>query len=164
MKAEAGARLTWIGCFNMKTSTLLFAILIFLTPATHSESQTLSANWLVVMSAKSGVQSLTQRQVMGLFLGRSKYLDGDKVTPLDHPLESELRARFYQALTGKNISDIDAYWARLRYSGRATPPLPVESSEQIIQLLSTETGIIAYLPATYLESLAEKGITPVLTM
>lgn len=121
--------------------------------------------WIVIVSGQSGIANLTQKQVMSLFLGRSRYLpDGDRVTALDHPIESEIRARFYRALTGKNISDIDAYWARLKYSGRATPPLPVETSEEIIEILSQEKGVIAYLPSTYRDVLEAKGIMPVLTM
>ena len=109
---------------------------------------------------------MTQKQVMSLFLGRSRYFPdgGGRVKALDHPLDSQMRAGFYQALTGKNISDIDAYWARLKYSGKASPPLPVETSEQIIEILSQENGVIAYLPSSYKAYLAERGIVPVLTM
>lgn len=139
---------------------LLIYLSIFNLPVQASES-----GWIVLISGQSGTANLTQKQVMSLFLGRSRYLpDGDKVTALDHPIESEIRASFYRALTGKNISDIDAYWARLKYSGRASPPLPVETSEEIIEILSQEPGVIAYLPATYKDTLAKMGILPVLTM
>lgn len=122
-------------------------------------------SWLVVVSSQSTVSTLTQKQVMGLFLGRSKFLpDGDRVYALDHPVESTTRASFYRALTGKGIADIDAYWARLKYSGRATPPLPVDSHEQIIQLLNSKAGTIAYLPVSYSEELAKNGLIPVLSM
>ncbi|BDX07117.1 hypothetical protein [Planctobacterium marinum] len=141
----------------------LLLLLALLPSAMFAQGE--RAQWLVVVSAQSSVAQLSQKQVMGLFLGRAKFLpDGDRVKALDHPLESENRAEFYQALTGKNISDIDAYWARLKYSGRANPPVPIESSEQIIQLLSREAGIIAYLPATYSAVLKERGITPVLSI
>lgn len=133
-------------------------------------SNTIAANtnrssWLVVVSTQSGVETLTQKQVMSLFLGRSRFLPGGhKVTALDHPIGSEMRAGFYHALTGKNISDIDAYWARLKYSGRASPPLPVETAEQIIEILNQENGAIAYLPSSFETFLAKKGIKTVLTM
>lgn len=122
-------------------------------------------SWLVLVSTESGVKNLTQKQVMSLFLGRSRFLPGgDKVTVLDHPIGSQMRSGFYLALTGKNISDIDAYWARLKYSGRASPPLPVDTAEQIIDILAQENGVIAYLPSSYKDYLAQKGIKPVLTM
>lgn len=141
---------------------ILFAVLI---PTGNALGQTAEQSWLIVVSSQSTVSNLTQKQVMGLFLGRSKFLpDGDRVYALDHPVESATRANFYRALTGKNIADIDAYWARLKYSGRATPPLPVDSHEQIIRLLTSRAGTIAYLPISYTEELAKNGLIPVLTM
>lgn len=121
--------------------------------------------WLVVVKADSTVTTLTKNQVMGLFLGRAKFLpSGDKVKALDFPIASAVRAEFYRALTGKNIADIDAYWARLQYSGRATPPEPMENSEQIMQLVSKEKRAIAYLPGYYQSQLAANGLKTVLTM
>lgn len=140
---------------------MLIIWLCLMTPSLQANEN----GWIVLVSGQTGVENLTQKQVMSLFLGRSRYLpDGDRVTALDHPIESETRASFYRALTGKNISDIDAYWARLKYSGRASPPLPVQTSEEIIEILSQESGVIAYLPATYKEALAKMGLSPVLTM
>ena len=139
--------------------------LSFMLPGSYAQQPTSVNSWLVLVSTQSDVNSLTQKQVMSLFLGRKRYLpDGDKVKAIDHPHDSAMRAGFYQALTGKSIADIDAYWARLKYSGRASPPLTVENAEQILQLLREESGIIAYLPSTYLELLQENGITPVLTI
>lgn len=147
----------------MRFYRIMTLLLLFIPSLMFAQNE--RAQWLVVVSAQSNVEQLSQKQVMGLFLGRAKFLpDGDRVKALDHPLDSENRAEFYQALTGKNISDIDAYWARLKYSGRANPPVPVESSEQIIQLLSRESGIIAYLPVSYSTVLKERGITPVLSI
>lgn len=121
--------------------------------------------WLVVVKADSTVSALNKKQVMGLFLGRAKFLpSGDKVKALDFPIASAVRAEFYRALTGKNIADIDAYWARLQYSGRATPPEPMENSEKIMQMVSKEKRAIAYLPGYYQNQLAANGLKTVLTM
>lgn len=146
-----------------------FVVLLFgLSPLVYANSENVKSNtqgWVVLVSINADIETLTKKQVMSLFLGRSRFLPGGtKVTALDHPLDSEIRADFYHALTGKNISDIDAYWARLKYSGKASPPLPVENAEQIIEILSRENGIIAYLPSSYRDYLAERGINPVLTM
>ena len=75
-----------------------------------------------------------------------------------------MRAEFYESLTGKNIADIDAYWARLRYSGRATPPQALEDSKDIIEKVSKINAAIAYLPQDMSGSLKANGLTAVLTM
>lgn len=136
-----------------------------LTQKTAGATESEPFFWLVVVKADSSISALTKKEVMGLFLGRAKYLPtGDKVKALDFPIASAVRAEFYRALTGKNIADIDAYWARLQYSGRATPPEPIESSELIMQIVSKEKRAIAYLPGYYQDQLAANGLKSVLTM
>ena len=147
----------------MKKLILLLLQLIILTfPAAAAQSE---QSLLVVMNNNVDVESLSQKQVMSLFLGRAKFLpSGEKVRAVDFPLNSLTRADFYQALTGKNIADIDAYWARLSYSGRATPPQEMPGSEEIIRLVSQQEAVIAYLPANYKSQLEDAGLKTVLTM
>lgn len=144
---------------------IVICFLFVLLTSGNSAAQSTDSSWMVVISQESSVTTLTQKQVKSLFLGRSKFLpDETRVFTIDHAVESEQRADFYLALTGKNIADIDAYWARLKYSGRATPPQPVASTEQIIQLLNSKVGTIAYLPISYSEELSANGLKTVLTM
>lgn len=121
--------------------------------------------WLIVVNEQSSINQITQKQVMGLFLGRTSFLPtGTRAKPLDFPIKSNSRASFYQQLTGKDIAEIDAYWARLRYSGKSSPPQPLNSSDDIMNLVSNNKGIIAYLPAILENSLAEKGLKSILTI
>lgn len=134
-------------------------------PITGANEATKSVSWLVVVNNNSELTSLSQEQVLSLFLGRNQFLPtGSKARPFDFPIDSNIRANFYQALTGKNIADIDAYWARLRYSGRASPPLPLKNSQEIIQRLQELDSAISYLPAEFAGTLEENGLKAVLTM
>ena len=121
--------------------------------------------WLIVVKADAEIEQLSKKQVISLFLGRTKFLpSGEKAQALDFPIESPKRASFYHALTGKNIADIDAYWARLKYSGKASPPTPVDSDEQIIALVSSVSAAIAYLPLERENDLQQMGLKTVLSM
>lgn len=121
--------------------------------------------WLVVVNQESGLTQLSQKQVLSLFLGRAQFLPtGGRVKTFDHPIDSDHRASFYQSLTGKNIADIDAYWARLKYSGRASPPKALDNAEAIIKELSEHKAGLSYLPSAYATSLADNGLVSVLTM
>ena len=104
------------------------------------------AEVVVVMSAKAGVEKLTQEQVINIFLGRYRKLDsGQGALPIDQPGESELRAEFYRKLVGKNISEINTYWTQLILSGKTTPPLATQSPEKVLEVLSTVPGAIGYI-------------------
>lgn len=124
-----------------------------------------SDGWLIVVNADAEIEHLSKKQVISLFLGRSKFLPtGEKARAFDFPIESSARADFYRLLTGKNIADIDAYWARLKYSGRASPPTPVDDGEQIIALVSRVPSAIAYLPLEQEDELQKRGLKSVLEM
>lgn len=130
-----------------------------------ANSNAQSKEFVIVVNSNAQFDQLNQKQVMSLFLGRSKFFpSGNKVKAIDYPVDSSQRAAFYQALTGKNIAAIDAYWARLKYSGRVNSPQPLADSQQIIKAVSEEPGTIAYLPVEAQALAKANGLKTVLTM
>jgi hypothetical protein len=143
----------------------LALLICLLFPVSLSAEGRFELTWMVVVNQDSGLTSLSQKQVMSLFLGRAQFLPGgSRVKTFDYPADSPMRAGFYQSLTGKNIADIDAYWARLKYSGRASPPQALDNAEAIIKKVSEQKGALSYLPSDYKASLADNGLVAVLTM
>ncbi len=101
---------------------------------------------VVVVNAKNPVSGLTVKQISDLYLGRKRsFPDGEAALPLDHVQNSPLRARFYFDLTGKPIAEINAYWARLLFSGQNSPPQPLADSAAIIDAVKKNINAIAYL-------------------
>src|SRR5208282_5604114 len=79
---------------------------------------------VVVMNPKSGVSTLSKDEVIDIFMGRNRQLSsGVSALPLDLPGTEAERENFYLRLTGKSTSEINAYWARLHFTARATPPV-----------------------------------------
>lgn len=102
---------------------------------------------------------------MGLFLGRARnFPNGIAAKPFDNEIGSDIRQQFFEQLTGKSISDIDAYWARLRYSGRATPPKALDNVDSILNEVSQNQHAIGYVRGQSQDTLAAKGITVVHTL
>lgn len=144
---------------------LLICLLVPGSASLHADEYDESLAWLVVVNQDSELTELSQKQVMSLFLGRAQFLPtGSRVKTFDFPVDSQIRAGFYRSLTGKNIADIDAYWARLRYSGRASPPQPMENGDAIIKKISEHSAGLAYLPGAFEPALAANGLKTVLTM
>lgn len=114
-------------------------ILILLVTSTRAEI-------VVVIDARSGVESLTHDDVINIFLGRSRKLPtGESAVPIDQPLDDTLRAEFYRALVNKNLSEINAYWARLYFSGKTKPPLQAKSAREVVAHVKEVAGGIAYI-------------------
>lgn len=105
-----------------------------------------SAEMIVICHPDSGVDKLSRKQIIDLYMGRVQYFpNGKKASTLDMPTDSNLRAKFYKDLTGKSLPQINAYWARLLFAGRATPPQEVGSSEEVIATIMKDTSAIGYI-------------------
>lgn len=147
---------------TIKTLGVIYCLLF----AYEGHAESASNNGIqVIVSSQSEITSLNRKQVMGLFLGRSRnFPNGVNAKAFDHEVGSDLRARFFEHLTGKSISDIDAYWARLRYSGRASPPKVIKNMAGIIKEVSQNQHAIAYVQGQNIADLMQQNIVVVHTV
>lgn len=122
------------------------AILILLCGAFLFMAVPARAGLVLVTSPQSGIERLTQDEVVNIYLGRYRRLaSGLAAEPLDHPIDSEVRARFYRRLVGKSLAEINAYWARLVFSGKTKPPQAVANAEGLLRIVATQPGALAYV-------------------
>lgn len=99
---------------------------------------------VVVVSPDSGVERLSRNEVTNIFLGRYKKLpSGLTAMPIDN---AQLKEQFYARLVNKPLAEINAYWARLVFSGATTPPLAASSDQAALAIVIEEgAGHIAYV-------------------
>ena len=62
-----------------------------------------------------------------------------------------MRADFYRRLVNKDLNEINAYWSRLIFSGRTSPPLQASSSADVIVWLLGQPGGVAYVDRTQVD-------------
>ena len=121
---------------------LLLSLLLALLGA----GAAVNAEPVVVVNAASTTQQLRHEEVINIFLGRYRSLpSGGGAVPIDQPESSALRAEFYRRLVNKELNQINAYWSRLIFSGRTSPPLQASSASEVIQLLAANPGGVAYV-------------------
>lgn len=115
------------------------ACLILLSSPAHAEL-------VLVANPQSGIERLTQDEVINIYLGRYRRLtSGVLAEPIDQPVDAEARTRFYRRLVNKSLAEINAYWARLVFSGKTRPPQVVESVDSMLRLVATQPGALAYV-------------------
>ena len=108
---------------------------------------------VVITHSESAIHSLSREQVSRLFLGRLKLLPtGERVTVVE--VES-LRERFYQKLLSRNLAEVNAYWARLQFSGRTQPPLRLASDEEALAAVLAGRNVVGYVDADVLDPRAK---------
>lgn len=104
------------------------------------------ADIYVVANKKNPVNQLSLVQVRNLYLGRSKaFPDGQFAYIYDRGENSAPRQRFYQAIAGMGLSQVDAYWARLIFAGRMLPLNTARSDKELISKVAKKVNAIGYL-------------------
>ncbi len=146
-----------------KVGFIVFCFFLFTHGVAQQEESLVPIQ--VIVNSDSGLSRLNRHQVMSLFLGRARHFpNGLDAKPFDYRMGSELRKSFFEWLTGKSISDIDAYWARLRYSGRTSPPREIEDLEMTLGIVRQNKKAIAYIRQQDPRELAKLGIVVVLVI
>ncbi len=104
------------------------------------------ADIAVVVNPDNPIDEMSKHQVTDLFMGRYvAFADGTIALPLDLPVSSAVRNAFYKSITGKSVAQINAYWAKLIFSGRATPPRVAPGEQEVINMVTNNKNAIAYM-------------------
>lgn len=110
------------------------------------------AELVVVANPRSGIERLDEDDVINIFLGRYRRLaSGIAAEPVDIADDSPLRTRFYRSLVNKSLPEINAYWARLVFSGKTRPPHMVGSVEEALRFVASQSGGLAYVERTQVD-------------
>jgi len=105
----------------------------------------------VIVNPKSSTASLSAEQVASLFLGKTGSLPGGIAQPTDLPESSPLRDQFYSKAAGKSASQVKAIWARLAFSGKATPPKELATAAEVKKFIAANADAIGYIEKSALD-------------
>ena len=115
----------------------------------------------IIAHSKNEMGELTRKQIADIYMGRITSLpNGSIPLPLDYQGDSDVRARFYQSITGKNMAQINAYWARLSFTGQANPPRRLADKASIMQVVEKNQDALGYVDKLD----PEANVTPVLSI
>jgi ABC-type phosphate transport system substrate-binding protein len=131
---------------RVKTLLCILALAVgFVAPSFSQSGESL----VVVVNIKSTTESLSKKQLIDIYMGRfNKFPNGEVVKPVDLDSPSNHREKFYELLVGQSERKVNAYWSRLLFSGRATPPHKAESLNELISIIENDTSALAYIDAT----------------
>lgn len=119
------------------------------------------AEVVVVVSAKSKINSMTMSQVAQIFLGKtSKLPDGKDAVPLDQLEGSEIRNEFYSKVTGKDPAQINAYWSKIIFTGDGQPPKVVTGNDSVKKAVIKNLNAIGYIDKSAVDKKVKVILTP----
>lgn len=101
---------------------------------------------IIVVIANPTAPSLTKEQVADLFLGKNQ---GMKL--LDQPNSAPVKAIFYQKVSGHDLSQVKATWARLIFTGKAQAPKEVSDGTAVKKAVASDPKAIGYIEKSELD-------------
>jgi ABC-type phosphate transport system substrate-binding protein len=125
----------------------LFALLIVFCSVLCSAEVFSEERLVVVVHQSNPVEVMTRSEVIDLFMGKYvAFPTGVKAIAVDFGDEHLTRKTFYKQLVGKSLASVNAYWSRIRFSGKRKPPIQKEDYDQVVDYISTTETSIGYIP------------------
>lgn len=127
------------GCNFKKISAVCLTLFILSSYSNANE-------FVLVVNKNSSIDQLTTKQIKRIFLGKmSRLSDGVRAVPLDMGMGSDIRRKFYLKMIRKSQSQLNAYWARLVFTGKAKPPEEVTNRNEMLDMVGRVNGYIGYV-------------------
>ena len=109
-------------------------------------SQACSADIAVIGNRAIAIDSLTAKQVSDLWLGKSKFIPGgDRPVVVDQISGTPVHDDFYKNVVKKSGSQLKAYWAKVIFLGKRSPPMVLANDAAVIEWVAATPGGLGYV-------------------
>jgi len=103
---------------------------------------------VAVIVHPSNTATLDQAEIARLFTGRgASFNNGSKATPVNLADSAAARAEFDSKVLGKSSSQMKAYWSKLVFTGKGTPPKEVATDADVKAAVAADASAIGYIDA-----------------
>lgn len=118
-------------------STILFILATLLTSNSMAE--------VAVIVHSSNADSIDAKFIKRLYLGKKKsFPSGATAIPVSLKSGEAARDEFNKKLLSKSSSQLKAYWSKLVFTGKATPPKEMSATE-VIKIVQDNPNVIGYV-------------------
>ncbi|QXC58963.1 hypothetical protein KSS82_07545 [Vibrio mimicus] len=87
--------------------------------------------------------TVDKQELSSLYLGRNRVI-GDTYINQVLDRSGEVRQRFFLQITNMQESQVNAYWAKLKFSGRLRAPESILSEQELAEKLEANPFSIGY--------------------
>jgi ABC-type phosphate transport system substrate-binding protein len=119
----------------------LLALLLLVTVVPNVQAEI-----AVITSPNAKEIGLTREKVADIYLGRKKsYADGTRIEPVDQGTDTAIRDKFYSSVIKMTNSEVNRYWAKLKFTGKGKPPRVISGDEAVRDWVASHPGAIGYI-------------------
>lgn len=119
--------------------SLTMCLGVFVIAPIHAE--------VAIIVHPSNQQNLSETDIKNLFSGKQKsFPDGNAAIVLTLPEGDSYLTDFNSKVLGKSDSQMKAYWSKVMFTGKGTPPKEV-SQEEMLKLVAENPSTIGIIDA-----------------
>lgn len=101
----------------------------------------------------SNNSSFDQSTIKKIFLGKTKsFSNGRSAILLSASPKDPVTEEFNEKVIGKSSNQVNAYWSKMIFTGKGTPPQEMSSTSEIISAISANPDAIGYVDASAVTS------------
>lgn len=94
----------------------------------------------------SNANAIDAGEIKKIFTGKSKsFADGSKALPLTQADGNPATDEFNQNVLNKSSSQLKAYWSKLVFTGKGTPPKEAANDAEVVSLVASNPNLIGFV-------------------
>ncbi|WP_442863957.1 phosphate ABC transporter substrate-binding protein [Alteromonas sp. ASW11-130] len=104
---------------------------------------------VVVIVNPANSSAVDNESVKRIFLGKEKkFPGGGSATPINQKNDAASRNQFDEQVLERNSSQISAYWSKLVFTGKGTPPKEVADDAAAVAAVASDPSAISYVDSS----------------
>ncbi len=115
----------------------------------------------IIVHPGNDITSVTKAELSKIFLKRLRtWADGTLAVPVDQVPDSSSRREFTGSIHERRVVNVEVYWKRMIFSGRAAPPPEMADDHAVIEFVRNTPGAVGYVSKlTRLEGVRSLRVT-----
>ncbi|MCF6457351.1 phosphate ABC transporter substrate-binding protein [Pseudoalteromonas sp. MMG024] len=94
----------------------------------------------------SNANAIEAGDIKKIFTGKAKsFADGSKALPITQADGNPITDEFNQNVLNKSSSQLKAYWSKLVFTGKGTPPEEAANDAEVVSLVSKNPNLIGFV-------------------
>lgn len=94
----------------------------------------------------SNANAIDADEIKKIFTGKAKsFADGSKALPITLADGNPVTDEFNEKVLNKSSSQLKAYWSKLVFTGKGTPPKEASNDAEVISLVANNPNLIGFV-------------------